>query len=202
VDPVTVACQASDPVSAAGLAESLSSRPELVVLPRTPHVEADVLLVSLERLATGEMNGLRTLGASTRSPIVLVTGEIAAHQVLAVVTIGVVVVLERDSVTVEQIVQGVMTAARGSGALPAQVLGALLQQLQRGALAGTKATEFSSRELDVLRLMAEGLDTATIAAKLNYSERSVKNVIQGLTQRHQLRNRVHAVSYALRVGAI
>ncbi len=61
---------------------------------------------------------------------------------------------------------------------------------------------FTERERTVLRLVSEGFDTAEIAAELAYSERTVKNAIHAVTERHNLRNRSHAVAYALRVGAI
>jgi len=54
----------------------------------------------------------------------------------------------------------------------------------------------------VLRLVAEGWDTAQIATKLSYSERTVKNVLHDVTTRLQLRNRSHAVAYAMREGLI
>jgi DNA-binding CsgD family transcriptional regulator len=67
---------------------------------------------------------------------------------------------------------------------------------------GVNPSGLTAREVDVLRLMAEGLDTAEIAGKLCYSERTVKNVIYGITHRLKLRNRSHAVAYALRSGMI
>ncbi len=45
-------------------------------------------------------------------------------------------------------------------------------------------------------------DTAEIARTLSYSERTVKNVLHDVTTRRQLRNRSHAVAYALRQGLI
>jgi DNA-binding NarL/FixJ family response regulator len=60
----------------------------------------------------------------------------------------------------------------------------------------------TTREVDVLKLLADGLDTAQVANHLSYSERTVKNVVQDITRRHNLRNRTHAVAYALRQGLI
>jgi DNA-binding NarL/FixJ family response regulator len=54
----------------------------------------------------------------------------------------------------------------------------------------------------VLRLVADGLSTREIATKLCYSERTIKAVIQELTTRLYLRNRAHAVAYAVRNGWI
>ncbi len=54
----------------------------------------------------------------------------------------------------------------------------------------------------MVRLVADGLDTREIALRMSYSERTVKNVLHDLTTRLQLRNRTHAVAYAVREGLI
>jgi DNA-binding CsgD family transcriptional regulator len=91
--------------------------------------------------------------------------------------------------------------------MPPNLVGELLkhiERLQRDVLTpfGLNASGLTPREIDVLRLMADGLDTGEIAGKLCYSERTVKNVIYGVTHRLKLRNRSHAVAYALRSGMI
>ena len=48
----------------------------------------------------------------------------------------------------------------------------------------------------------QGHDTSEIASRMCYSERTVKNVLHDLTTRLQLRNRAHAVAYAMREGLI
>lgn len=52
----------------------------------------------------------------------------------------------------------------------------------------------------MIKLVAEGLETREIAAKLCYSERTVKSVLQGMMLRLNLRNRAHLVAYAAREG--
>ena len=94
-----------------------------------------------------------------------------------------------------------------SADLPPDLLGELLSQverLQRDVLGprGLTTSGLAPREVDVLRLMAEGWDTAEIAEKLSYSERTVKNVVYAVMSRLGLRNRPHAVAYALRAGVI
>ena len=113
----------------------------------------------------------------------------------------------RHEATAHRLVQAVLAAARGDGDLPADLLGRLISQvgtLHRSAAGRTGAppSGLAPREVDVLRLVAEGLDTGEIASKLSYSERTVKNVMHGLTTRLHLRNRAHAVAYALREGYI
>jgi len=51
-------------------------------------------------------------------------------------------------------------------------------------------------------LLADGMDNTEIASRLNYSERTVRNIVQGVLSRLKLRNRVQAVAYAIRTGAI
>jgi|GEM_PF-244097 len=63
-------------------------------------------------------------------------------------------------------------------------------------------TGVNDRERAVLRLLGEGADTREIARRLSYSERTVKVVVQDLTRRFGLRNRTHAVAYAVRHGLI
>jgi DNA-binding CsgD family transcriptional regulator len=50
--------------------------------------------------------------------------------------------------------------------------------------------------------MADGLGNAAIAQVLCCSEHTVKNVIYDLTARLQVRNRAHAVAYAVRRGLV
>ena len=77
-------------------------------------------------------------------------------------------------------------------------------QLQRQVLAprGLTFSGLTERETAVLRLLAQGHDTAEVGRQLFYSERTVKNIIHDVTSRLELRNRAHAVAYAIREGLI
>jgi DNA-binding NarL/FixJ family response regulator len=67
---------------------------------------------------------------------------------------------------------------------------------------GTSAGRLDEREREVIKLVADGLGTAEIARRLNYSERTVKNILHHLLTRMNLRNRAHAVAYALENGLL
>lgn len=62
--------------------------------------------------------------------------------------------------------------------------------------------ELTTRDVDVLRLLADGLSTAGIAEDLAYSESTIKNVIHDLVSQLGARNRAHAVAMAIRAGVI
>lgn len=67
---------------------------------------------------------------------------------------------------------------------------------------GQSSALIPEREAEVLRLAAEGLGNAEIARKLSYSDRTIKVALKRFTDRFNLRNRAHAVAYALRNGLI
>jgi DNA-binding NarL/FixJ family response regulator len=97
--------------------------------------------------------------------------------------------------------------AAGEAAVPSDLLARLLDQvgrLQRQVLSprGLRFSGLSEREIEVLRLLADGLDTGEIARRLSYSERTIKAVLHDVTVRFQLRSRAHAVAYAVREGLI
>jgi DNA-binding NarL/FixJ family response regulator len=207
MEQVRVALQATDPLSHAGLAALMQYRTDLTVLRSAQRSEADVLLVAAERLNPDVVASLRRAGAEVGAPVVLVTQEIAEAELLTAVECRVVAILPRGAVTAERLAHSIRAAAAGGGVMPPNLVGELLkhnERLQRDVLTphGLTAAGLTPREVDVLRLMADGLDTAEIAGKLCYSERTVKNVIYGVTHRLKLRNRSHAVAYALRSGLI
>jgi len=150
---------------------------------------------------------LRRLASEVAKPVVLVVDKIEEADLMSAVACRVVAVLPRVATTGERLAHAVRTAAAGGGMLPPHMLGDLLkhlEHLQREVLdpIGANSAGLTTREIEVLRLMADGYDTAQIAEKMCYSERSVKHIIQGVTQRLNLRNRPHAVAYAVRAGLI
>jgi DNA-binding NarL/FixJ family response regulator len=205
MERVRVFIQTTDPITYVGLSSYLQSRPEVVVVDHRD--EADVLVFSTERVGPEALSRLRHSTGEGGLPTVLMTGELDEAPLLTLVECHVVAILPKNSVTGDQLVDCVVAAAAGNGVMPRDVLGTLLRRikvLQREVLAphGLSASGLEPREVDVLRLIAEGWGTEEIAKELAYSERTVKNVIFNLTTRLHLRNRAHAVAYALRAGVI
>jgi DNA-binding NarL/FixJ family response regulator len=207
MDRVWVAVHAGDPITLAGAISCLRARAELQVVPERRLSEAQVFVVCADAVNADVMGLLRRTAESTPVKIVLVTDRFHDADLLAAVECGVVAVLPKAAASGERLVHAVLAAKRGMGDMPPTLLGSLLAQVERLHKEvlrpnGLTASGLAPREIDVLRLMAEGWDTAQIATKLSYSERTVKNVVYAVMSRLGLRNRPHAVAYAMRSGVI
>jgi DNA-binding NarL/FixJ family response regulator len=185
----------------------LQSCPGLSVLPAERIAAANVVVLVADRIRSEEMETLRHVAAVASARCVLITDDLPATCVLTAVELGVVGVLSRTVLSADRLVRVVIGAHRGQGGLPPDLQGALLAEVERVrreilAPKGLTTSGLTGREVDVLRLMAEGWESAEIAEKLWYSERTVKAVLHGVLSRLKLRNRAHAVAYALRAGLI
>jgi DNA-binding NarL/FixJ family response regulator len=205
---IPVAVHAPDPISLAGVTSQLRQEPAIELVEQASERPGGVAVLLADALDQPTMSRLRRLVRTDGARAVLVVRSIREADLLDVIECGVGAIVWRHEATGHRLVQAVLAASRGDGDLPGDLLGRLITQvgtLQRSSAAhpgGIPSAGLAPREVDVLRLVAEGLDTGEIAGKLSYSERTVKNVMHGLTTRLQLRNRAHAVAYALREGHI
>lgn len=204
MERVRVVVQAADHLSMAGLTSYLGSRAEIVILEWEQRARADVVVVAVDRIGPEVLTGLRQVATDVGAPVVLVLDEVGEKDVLAAVEYRVVAILPRSAATGERVLRSVLAAVSGGGVMPPNLVAELLRHVERlqRELVSPDVPKLTPREADVLRLMADGLDTAEIAGRLCYSERTIKNVFYGLTTRLNLRNRPHAVAYALRKGMI
>lgn len=203
----SVSVVASDPVTGAGVASQLRFRPEIELVAPGPHA-ADVVIVVADDIDEPRIAAIR---AATRAGArtVIVASTLTGTALLAAVDAGATAVLRRADATSDLLASAVAGAVRGDGVMPPDLLGKLMCQVGNvgvsrapGASVSGTFGGFTQRELMVLRLLADGATTADIARELCYSERTVKNAIHAMTARLQLRNRSHAVAYAVRQGLI
>lgn len=208
MERITVVLRAQDPISQAGVASQLRARPEVAVVDRDDVEPAPQVVVMVVDAVDDEvLRVLRNIQRTSTCRTVLVTTDIDEQKLVSAAECGVAGVVRRSESTPDHLVQVIGTVARGEGHLPSDLLGRLLEEVGRlqGQVLGPRGLHFTglaAREVDVLRLVAEGYDTADIATKLAYSERTIKNVLHSVMTRLQLRNRSHAVAYAMRQGLI
>jgi DNA-binding NarL/FixJ family response regulator len=203
--PVVVC--AADPLSRAGIVSQLRRAQGFVVIPEEDAPDDAVALVVADDLDPAVVSQLRALRGHGIQRIVLLVARVDDKSLLAAAEAGVTGVVRRAEATAGNLAAAIRSAAAGEGSLPPDLLGRLLRQvghLQRQVLSprGLTFSGLTERETAVLRLLADGLDTAEVGRRLFYSERTVKNIIHDVTSRLELRNRAHAVAYAIREGLI
>jgi DNA-binding NarL/FixJ family response regulator len=205
--PVPVMVVASDPLSRAGIVSQLRiGHGFTIASEEAPPPEAVALVVAdeVDSTTASEIRGLRGRGVAK---VVALVARVDDKGLIAAAEAGVTGVVRRQEATAANLAAAIRSAAAGEGTLPPDLLGRLLRQvghLQRQVLSprGLTFAGLTEREIEVLRLLAEGLDTAEVGRRLFYSERTVKNIIHDVTSRLELRNRTHAVAYAIREGLI
>lgn len=204
---VSVSVYASDPISRAGVTAQLRSRPEVEVVENHDGGSASVAVIVAEEVNGETVQVMKALRRNGCARVVLVLSNVDDAGLLAAVEGGACALLRRSQATTDALVLAATSAAAGEGAVPPDLLGRLLAhvgRLHEQVLAprGLTLNGLTEREVDVLKLIAEGLSTGEIAYRLSYSERTIKNVIHDVTSRFNLRNRSHAVAYAVRAGLI
>ncbi|HKE98443.1 MAG TPA: response regulator transcription factor [Actinomycetes bacterium] len=205
--PTLVYVYAQDPISQAGIAAQLRHRPEVRVATDEELDQAEVAVVVVDAVDEQAVRSIRAIQRNGCPRVTVVATLLDDAGLVAAVEAGASGLVRRTEASGERLVSLVAAAASGDGSIPSDLLGRLLEhvgRLQRQVLAprGLSFTGLSEREVEILRLVSEGYDTAEIARRVAYSERTVKNVLHDVTSRLQLRNRSHAVAYALRQGFI
>jgi DNA-binding NarL/FixJ family response regulator len=108
--------------------------------------------------------------------------------------------------SVEELTSGVRAAAAGESSISPRIATKVLARLRQDASDREEAvqmhTGLSEREIEVLRLLAEGKGNAEIAGELFISPKTVKNHIASILMKLQIENRIQAAVYAVRAGII
>ena len=113
--------------------------------------------------------------------------------------------LLKDS-SIDELMAGIRAAAAGESLVSPAIASKVLQRLRATSSSPREAetirSELSEREIQVLKLIANGKDNAMIAAELHISPKTVKNHISNILMKLQIDNRIQAAVYAVRSGIV
>jgi DNA-binding NarL/FixJ family response regulator len=108
--------------------------------------------------------------------------------------------------SIHELMLGIRAAALGESLISPHIASKVLQHLRATTaqpdIAATIRAELSDREIQVLKLIANGKDNAHIAAELHISPKTVKNHISNILMKLQIDNRIQAAVYAVRSGIV
>ncbi|MBV9464958.1 MAG: response regulator transcription factor [Solirubrobacterales bacterium] len=135
--------------------------------------------------------------------IVFLTVSVEHEDVAAAVVAGACGYLVKDS-PIEEIMSAIRSAAAGDAWLSSRAATAVLDRVRSHGVepepTGDGTPQLSPRELEVLRLLARGLENAEIAASLGIGPRTAKNHVSSILAKLGVTNRIQAAVYAVRRG--
>ena len=113
--------------------------------------------------------------------------------------------LLKDS-SIQELMRGIEAAGSGESIVSPAIASKMLQRIRASSsqpeIERTIRSELSDREIEVLKLIANGKDNAMIAAELHISPKTVKNHISNILMKLQIDNRIQAAVYAVRSGIV
>lgn len=106
--------------------------------------------------------------------------------------------------TIDEIVEGIRAASRGESMISPRIASRLVHRLREPETVQARLTggDLTPRELEVLELLARGLDNSEIAGVLYLSQHTVKNHVSSILIKLQVENRVQAAVRAVRSGMV
>jgi DNA-binding NarL/FixJ family response regulator len=186
-----VSCLDGNGFIIAGQSSNLLPEPELA--------KVDILLFDVDGSRLG--SAVR-LARGTGARLVALASSSDEERLLDSVAAGLAGFLIRAELTPERLLTTLRLVASGGGPLPLDLLARLFTRLVGEERRGASSGRLGRRELEVLRLLAEGGNTRDIAGQLCYSERTVKNIVHDALTKMNCRTRTQAVAVATRQGFI
>ncbi|MEX0815856.1 MAG: response regulator transcription factor [Gaiellales bacterium] len=166
----------------------------------------DVVIMDLNMPGISGVDTTRQLAAvAPLARVVVLTISADDDDVMNAVLAGACGYLLKDS-SIHDLVAGIIAAAAGESLISPQIAAKVLQRLRsqtsHADAAETIRAELSDREIEVLKLIANGKDNAQIASELFISPKTVKNHISNILMKLQIDNRIQAAVYAVRSGIV
>jgi NarL family two-component system response regulator LiaR len=196
-----------------GVRAFLESQPDITVVAEAETGEVAVQLatefapdVVLMDLLMSGMDGVtatqQVKQASPRTQVIVLTSYHQDEHIFPAIRAGALSYLLKD-ISPQELVETVRKAARGEVVLHPRVAARMIQELH-GAPQDTAnpLTTLSDRELEVLRLVADGLTNAKIAEQLVISDKTVKSHVSNILSKLHLADRTQAAVFAWREGVV
>ena len=166
----------------------------------------DVVIMDLNMPGAGGVETTRRLSSlAPLSRVVVLTISADDGDVMNAVMAGACGYLLKNS-SIQELIAGIRAASAGESLISPQIAAKVLQRLRAQSkdadAAETIRAELSDRELQVLKLIANGKDNAQIARELFISPKTVKNHISNILMKLQIDNRIQAAVYAVRSGIV
>ena len=166
----------------------------------------DVVVMDLNMPGMGGVEATRHITSiAPLTRVVVLTISDQDNDVIDAILAGACGYLLKDS-SIQQLMAGIRAAANGESLISPTIASKVLQRVRASStqpqIERRIRAELSDREIEVLKLIANGKDNAMIAAELHISPKTVKNHISNILMKLQIDNRIQAAVYAVRSGIV
>lgn len=210
---ITVLVAEDHPLVRRGIVGFLGTQPDLAVVAEAGDgVEAvrlavehrpDVAIVDLQ---LPRLDGVETIRRLSRdcpgTRVVVLTSHSSDTDIFPAIHAGALSYLLKEA-TPDELADAVRAAAAGQAVLHPRVAARVVAELRAGrAEAPNALRDLTERELEVLRLLGEGLSNTEIAKRLVIGEKTVKTHVSAILMKLQLTDRTQAAVHAWRHGVL
>jgi len=166
----------------------------------------DVVVMDLNMPGMGGVDATRHITAiAPLTRVVMLTISEEDSDVMDAILAGACGYLLKDS-SIQDLMAGIRAAAHGESLISPNIAAKVLQRVRATStqpeILNQIRSELSDREVEVLKLIANGKDNAVIAGELHISPKTVKNHISNILMKLQIDNRIQAAVYAVRSGIV
>ncbi len=163
-------------------------------------LQPDVILLDLVMPRKDGIAAIKAIKAENSDARILILTSFAEDsKVFAAIEAGALGYLLKDS-SPQQLLQAIRDVHKGESSLHPTIARKLIRKLGQPSELPPTVDPLTEREVDVLRLVAQGLSNQEIAARLVISERTAGTHISNILGKLHLANRTQAALYALREG--
>jgi len=169
-------------------------------------VAPDVVVMDLNMPGMGGVEATRHITSiAPLTRVLMLTISDQDNDVIDAILAGACGYLLKDA-SIQQLMAGIRAAASGESLISPTIASKVLQRVRASStqpeIERTIRAELSEREIEVLKLIANGKDNSMIAAELHISPKTVKNHISNILMKLQIDNRIQAAVYAVRSGIV
>jgi DNA-binding NarL/FixJ family response regulator len=166
----------------------------------------DVVVMDLNMPGMGGVEATRHISAiAPLTRVLMLTISDQDNDVIDAILAGACGYLLKDS-SIQDLMAGIRAAALGESLISPTIASKVLQRIRASSsqpeIESTIRSELSDREIQVLKLIANGKDNAMIAGELHISPKTVKNHISNILMKLQIENRIQAAVFAVRSGIV